>query len=142
VVAGTSDVAFGTQESTITRVNPVGYREDVLSTDDEKGVVRRWMLVPRGPAQVEKLLGHKGLVQTVAISPDLRWVASSGEDNTLRLWPMADLSRPPLHTLPHRELLAKLKSLTNFRAVHDPKAPSGWAIEVGPFPGWRKVSDW
>ena len=78
----------------------------------------------------------------VAISPDLRWVASAGEDGTLRLWPMPDLSKPPLHTLPHDELLAKLHSLTNLRAVRDPASDTGWTIELGPFPGWETVPTW
>jgi WD40 repeat protein len=81
-------------------------------------------------------------VDRVAVSPDGRWVASSGEDNTLRLWAMPDLSKPPLHTLPHDELLARLKSLTNLRVVRAPEAPAGWKIEIGPFPGWRDVPTW
>jgi len=88
------------------------------------------------------LLGHTGAVFRVAISPDLQWLASAGADNTLRLWPMPDLSKPPLHTLPHTELLAKLHSLTNLRAVRDPAAPTGWTIELGPFPGWKNVPTW
>jgi WD40 repeat protein len=83
--------------------------------------------------------GHVGPVDSVAISPDLRWIASSGEDNTLRLWPMPDLSKPPLHTLPHDELIAKLRSFTNLRAVRDPKSSTGWTVELGPFPGWKNV---
>jgi hypothetical protein len=55
---------------------------------------------------------------------------------------MPDLSRPPLHTLLPDELIAKLKSLTNLRAVRDPKAPNGWTIELGPFPGWKEVPTW
>ena len=88
------------------------------------------------------LAGHTGAIDRVAISPDLRWVASTGEDNTLRLWPMPDLSKPPLHTLPHDELVAKLKSLTNLRAVRDPTSATGWKIELGPFPGWKHVPTW
>jgi serine/threonine protein kinase/WD40 repeat protein len=88
------------------------------------------------------LLGHAGMPNKVAISPDLRWVASSGEDNTLRLWPMPDLSKPPLQTLPHDELIAKLKSLTNLRAVRDATSATGWKIEVGPFPGWKNLPTW
>jgi hypothetical protein len=61
-------------------------------------------------------------------------VATTGEDNTLRLWPMPDLSKPPLHTLPHDELLAKLRSLTNLRAVRDPSTATGWA-RGRPLPG-------
>ncbi len=87
-------------------------------------------------------MGHSGNVYNIAISPDLRWVASAGEDGTLRLWPMPDLSKPPLHTLPHDELLAKLHSLTNLRAVRDPASDTGWTIEIGPFPGWREVPTW
>ena len=72
------------------------------------------------------LVGHEGPVQAVAISPDGRWVATTGEDNTLRLWPMPDLAQPPLHTLPHDALVAKLKSLTNLRVVRDPESrPAG-----------------
>jgi hypothetical protein len=55
---------------------------------------------------------------------------------------MPDLDTPPLHTLPHDELIAKLKSLTNLRAVRDPESSTGWTIEVGPFPGWQEVPEW
>jgi len=55
---------------------------------------------------------------------------------------MPDLSRPPLHTLPHDELLAKLKSLNNLRAVPDPASNTGWKTEIGPFPGWANVPVW
>jgi WD40 repeat protein len=88
------------------------------------------------------LVGHKGTVNYTAISPDLRWVATTGEDNTLRLWPMPDLSKPPLHTLPQPELLAKLRSLTNLRVVRDPSSAAGWKVEIGPFPGWKHMPTW
>jgi WD40 repeat protein len=89
------------------------------------------------------LLGHEAGVFNLAISPDNRWIASSSiTDKTLRLWPMPDLDRPPLHTLPFDELIAKLKSLTNIRAVRDEEFSTGWKIEVGPFPGWATVPEW
>jgi hypothetical protein len=69
-------------------------------------------------------------------------VASTGEDNTLRLWPMPDLSKPPIDALPHAELVAKLKSLTNLRAVRDPASSTGWKIGLDPFPGWAKIPEW
>ena len=79
--------------------------------------------------------------EAIAISPDGRWIASTGEDQ-LFLWPTPDLSKPPLHTLPHDQLLAKLHTLTNLRAVRDPSSSTGWKLEVGPFPGWRDVPEW
>jgi WD40 repeat protein len=89
------------------------------------------------------LLGSRvGPAERIAISPDNRWIASSGADKTLRLWPMPDLDKPPLHTLPHDELIAKLHSLTNLRAVRDEDSRTGWKFEVGPFPGWETVPSW
>jgi WD40 repeat protein len=72
----------------------------------------------------------------------VHWIASGSEDGTIRLWPMPDLSKPPLHTLPHDALVAALRALTNLRAGRDPGSDTGWKIEVGPFPGWAKVPTW
>jgi WD40 repeat protein len=88
------------------------------------------------------LIGHEGWVQSVEVSPDGRWIASAGDDGTVRLWPMPDMTKPPLHTLPHDELIAKLKTLTNLRAVRVEESTTGWKIEVGEFPGWETVPSW
>jgi WD40 repeat protein len=117
-------------------LDPSGSTAAIGSVD---GTVRVGRL-PDGDPHL--LVGHEGPVDSIGFSPDLRWVATTGEDNTLRLWPMPDLSKPPLHRLPHDELLAKLRSLTNFRAVRDPSTATGWKIEVGPFPGWKNVPTW
>jgi eukaryotic-like serine/threonine-protein kinase len=114
-------------------------RGPIVALVGTEGAIRVGLL-SGGPPHF--LLGHAGQVDGLAISPDLKWLASTGEDNTLRLWPMPDLSKPPLHKLPHGELVAKLKSLTNLRAVRDPKAANGWTIEIDPLPGWRDVPTW
>ena len=128
--------ACGTLREGAAALDPSG---TVAATAGLDGIVRVGRVSGGEPAL---LVGHTGTVTHIAISPDLRWVATSGEDNTLRLWPMPDPSKPPLHALPHDELLAKLKSLTNLRVTRDESAPNGWKVEVGPFPGWKNVPTW
>jgi WD40 repeat protein len=109
-----------------------------IATGDA-GVVRVGPVTGEDP---HVFFGHRGVIRSVAISPDGRWIASGGEDGTIRVWPKPDLSKPPLHTLPHDELLAKLKSLTNLRIVEDPASAAGWRIDYAPFPGWTEVPEW
>ncbi len=110
----------------------------VVVTGGEDGVVRV------GPVTGEEphlLIGHKGPVVGLAVSPDERWIASSS-DEAISIWPMPDVTKPPLHTLPHAELLAKLDALTNLRVVRDSSSATGWKLEIGPFPGWQDVPTW
>jgi WD40 repeat protein len=117
------------------RLSPSGR---IIVTGDHDGIVRV------GPVTGEEphlLLGHKGPVLSVAISPDERWIASSS-DESISIWPMPDVTTPPLHTLAHAELLARLDALTNLRVVRDSASATGWKLDVGPFPGWKDVPTW
>jgi hypothetical protein len=110
----------------------------IIATGSADGAVRV------GPATGEEphlLLGHSDPVMATAISPDGRWIASAA-GNEIRLWPMPDVTKPPLHTLPHAEFLARLDTWTNLRVVPDPTSPTGWKLDVGPFPGWKDLPEW
>jgi WD40 repeat protein len=116
-------------------LDPAGER---LVTGDVTGAVRVGRISGEEP---HLLLGHSGPVTDVAVSPDGKWIASaSGAE--IRLWPMPDVSKPPLHTLPHDELMARLGSLTNLRVVEDAASTTGYRLDIGPFPGWKDVPTW
>jgi WD40 repeat protein len=110
----------------------------IVVTGDHDGVVRVGLATGEEP---HVLLGNKGPIIGLAISPDEHWIASSSDEST-SIWPMPDVTKPPLHTLPHAELLAKLDALTNLRVVRDSSSATGWKLEIGPFPGWKDVPTW
>lgn len=87
------------------------------------------------------VIPKRGNTSGLAISPNDKWVLSDAGPE-IRLFPMPDLSRPPLHTLPHDELMSRLDGMTNVRAVHDPESSTGYKLEAGPFPGWQQVPRW
>jgi WD40 repeat protein len=111
----------------------------IAVTGDLDGVVR---VGAATGAEPHLLVGHQRRIRDLAVSPDGQWIASGDQAGTIQIWPMPDLNKPPLHTLPHDELIAKLQSLTNLRAVRDPESSTGWSIEIGPFPGWQEVPTW
>ena len=107
-----------------------------LAADDGAVEVGR---VSGGPTHL--LVGHDGIVNLLEFSPDGKWLVSASAKE-IKLWPMPDLDKPPLHTLPLEALLAKLDTLTNLETVQSPEAVSGWELEIAPFPGWQEVPEW
>jgi WD40 repeat protein len=125
---------IGAYDVSFLALDPLGRN---LVTTGFDGVIRV------GPVTGEEphlLYGHTKGVDHLAVSPDGRWILSTSRDGTIRLWPMPE--GRPLHTLPYNELLAKLRTLTNLRAVADAKSATGYKVEVGPFPGWAHVPEW
>jgi hypothetical protein len=102
------------------------------------GVIR---VGPIDGGEPQILLGSPAEIAFLAVDPQGRWIASAAGAE-VRLWPMPDLSKPPLHTLPREELIAKLKTLTNLRVVRDPESATGWTLTHDPFPGWETVPTW
>ena len=111
----------------------------IAVTGDSSGIIR---VGPVSGEEPHLLLGHDERVFCLAIDPLGRWIASGGQDGTLRLWPMPDLSKPPLHTLPREQLIAKLETLTNIRVVREEASPTGWTLTHEPFAGWTEVPTW
>jgi WD40 repeat protein len=110
----------------------------MVVTGDVDGTIRVGRLADEEP---HLLLGAGSAIQSLAVDPQGRWIASAS-GSELRLWPIPDLSQPPLHTLPREELVAKLRSLTNVRGVRDTESTTGWKLSHDPFPGWRNAPSW
>jgi len=114
----------------------------VIMTGDGKGLIR---ISGSSGEDPHLLVGHQQKVNYLEISPDGRWIASTtrgAEIGEIRLWPVPDLTKIPLHRLSHDRLMAKLHELTNLRAVPDRASSNGYKLEIGPFPGWEKVPEW
>lgn len=112
---------------------------DVAITGDAQGPIRAG---PASGGEPHLLFGHEGPVWQVTTTPDGHWIVSSGDDGTIRLWPMPNISQPPLQALPHDALVAKLESLTNLRVIKDPKSPTGYSTTAAPFQGWAHAPSW
>ena len=113
----------------------------VVSGGGDDGIIR---VGPASGGEPHWLVGHEGGVNQVAVSPEGRWIVSSGVDGTLRLWPMPDLDEPPLHKLPREEFLQILRAQTNLRVVAAPKSDTGYRIDWDnpAFRSWDDVPTW
>lgn len=57
------------------------------------GTIAVWTLPSDGPPQV--LSGHEGPIHDADIGPDGHWLATAGEDGSVRLWNLDRLATPP-----------------------------------------------
>jgi WD40 repeat protein len=117
------------------RWHPSG--EAVISSGSD-GIIR--VSTPKDE-RTHLLYGHVGPC-VISVDPNGKWIASAGNDQTVRLWPMPDVSKPPFHTLPYDELMSRLKSMTNYRVVEDDSSSTGYRIHFDKFPGWENIPEW
>jgi len=127
--------AFGTAVTAIA----FAPRGDALVTGNFGGAIQAGAVEGGEP---HLLYGHRRYIWDIAVTSDGRSIVSAGDDGTVRVWPMPDVTQPPLHMLPREELLAKLRSLTNLRVVADPSSPTGYTTKAEPFAGWGEPPRW
>jgi WD40 repeat protein len=111
----------------------------IAVTGSHSGIIKVGPVTDEEP---HRIVGPRSTVDALAVSPDGRTIAAGYRDGTIRLWPMPDLTKPPLHDLSRDEFIARLKSLTNLRVVRDPKDPTSYTVTTEPFPGWESVPEW
>ena len=115
--------------------------ETLLVTTDLNGEIR---VGPMFGEEAHLLPDTKGRIEPARMSRDGRWIVMGNADGSVRLWPVPDMNRPALHTLPYDELLARLKAITNLRVVPDETSYTGYKVEpnFSAYRGWAEVPEW
>lgn len=114
-----------------TAFDPAGSR---LITVDLDGVIRVGPITGETPYL---LFGPHGNIGGVSVHPSGQWIAST-EGSSVLLWRMPQ-GKPP-QTLSYEEFVARLRALTNVRAVPDGNATAGYRIEYAPSAGWENTA--
>ena len=109
--------------------------DSMVATGSADGTIRIGRVSGEEP---HVLLGQQGSVHSVAFSPDGRWLATAGEAFAIRLWPVPDMLKPPLHRQTLGELLTLLRSHTNLRAVPTPVRPPASRSRLAHSPAGRR----
>ena len=136
------DLTSGETTATGFRAVPGGF----FALDSTGSLLAAWGkdgVVQVGPVTGERshlLLSGKKSFAFLEFSPDDRWLAAGNLDGSVLLWPVP--RGRPFHSRPREELLEGLRAVTNLRVVEDEGSDTGYAIETGPFPGWRTVPAW
>jgi len=120
----------------------VSWNDDgtIMAIDSNSGDARVGRLGDENP---HLLLGHDAGPVMPLVSPDGRWIATIGDKHPF-LWPMPDLARPPLHSLPRDEFVARIEAFTNLRAVPDEESNTGYSVEPDDtaYRGWAEIPEW
>lgn len=80
-----------------------------LATAGLEGTIKLWDISAANPAAHPIVLnGHQGKINVLAFDPTDKWLASAGDDLTVRLWKPADPSSPPVVLRGHESAITTL----------------------------------